>query len=80
MDFDDINWEQRPYNRLTAYEQSKLANVLFTRELAKRLEGTGVTTYSLHPGVVMTELGRHLEDKLGKCILRHQVIIGVIFM
>ena len=68
MDFDDINWEQRPYNRLTAYEQSKLANVLFTRELAKRLEGTGVTTYSLHPGVVMTELGRHLEDKLGKCI------------
>jgi len=38
-----------------------LANILFTRELAKRLDGTGVTVNSLHPGVVATELGRHMK-------------------
>lgn len=38
------------YEPWVAYRQSKLCNVLFTRELAKRLQGTGVTTYSLHPG------------------------------
>uniref|UniRef100_A0A8C7XLP0 Si:ch211-107o10.3 n=1 Tax=Oryzias sinensis TaxID=183150 RepID=A0A8C7XLP0_9TELE len=56
--FDDINLE-KDYHPWKSYRQSKLANVLFTRELAKRLEGTGVTTYSLHPGVIKTELGRH---------------------
>jgi retinol dehydrogenase-14 len=39
------------------YGRSKLANILFTRELARRLEGTGITAYSLHPGVVATNLG-----------------------
>uniref|UniRef100_A0A336MUF0 CSON005967 protein n=1 Tax=Culicoides sonorensis TaxID=179676 RepID=A0A336MUF0_CULSO len=57
----DINSE-KSYNSVTAYSQSKLANVMFTRELAKRLEGTGVTVYSLHPGVISTELTRHLSD------------------
>ncbi|XP_024138416.1 retinol dehydrogenase 12 [Oryzias melastigma] len=56
--FDDINLE-KDYHPWKSYRQSKLANVLFTRELAKRLQGTGVTTYSLHPGVIKTELGRH---------------------
>ncbi|TKS73423.1 Retinol dehydrogenase 13 [Collichthys lucidus] len=57
--FDDINLE-KDYDPWKSYRQSKLANVLFTRELANRLQGTGVTTYSLHPGVIRTELGRHL--------------------
>ncbi|XP_024859457.1 retinol dehydrogenase 14-like isoform X2 [Kryptolebias marmoratus] len=57
--FDDINQEKN-YNPWKSYAQSKLANVLFTRELAHRLQGTGVTAYSLHPGVILTELGRHL--------------------
>ncbi|KAI3377742.1 hypothetical protein L3Q82_008887 [Scortum barcoo] len=57
--FDDINLD-KDYQRERSYRQSKLANVLFGRELAKRLEGTGVTVYSLHPGVIRTELGRHL--------------------
>lgn len=57
--FDDIH-QDKDYNPWKSYSQSKLANVLFTRELAKRLQGTGVTTYSLHPGVIRTELGRHL--------------------
>uniref|UniRef100_A0A3Q3WK15 Uncharacterized protein n=1 Tax=Mola mola TaxID=94237 RepID=A0A3Q3WK15_MOLML len=57
--FDDINLDKE-YHPWRSYSQSKLANVLFTRELANRLKGSGVTTYSLHPGVIRTELGRHL--------------------
>ncbi|XP_041669511.1 retinol dehydrogenase 12-like [Cheilinus undulatus] len=60
INLDDINSEKR-YDKQAAYSQSKLANVLFTRSLAKRLEGTDVTTYSLHPGVVQTDLWRHLN-------------------
>lgn len=59
MNWDDINWE-KSYNPIKAYAQSKLCNVLFTKELAKRLEGTGVVSFSLHPGVVRTELTRNL--------------------
>ncbi|KAM3608791.1 uncharacterized protein V6R79_004796 [Siganus canaliculatus] len=61
--FDDINLE-KDYKPWKSYGQSKLANVLFTRELAKRLHGTGVTTYSLHPGVIRTELGRHFWPQI----------------
>lgn len=61
--FDDIN-QEKDYQPWKSYGQSKLANVLFTRELAKRLQGTGVTTYSLHPGVIRTELGRHFWPKI----------------
>jgi NAD(P)-dependent dehydrogenase (short-subunit alcohol dehydrogenase family) len=46
-----------------AYGQSKLANLLFVRELAKQLDGSGVTAYSCHPGVIQTELFRYLESK-----------------
>ncbi|XP_053196839.1 retinol dehydrogenase 13-like [Scomber japonicus] len=59
IDFEDLNWEKKKFDTKQAYCQSKLANVLFTRELAKRLQGTGVTANALHPGVVATELGRH---------------------
>ena len=58
MKFDNINSETI-YEKWDAYGQSKLANILFTRELAKRLEGTGVTVNSLHPGYVFTDLFRH---------------------
>ncbi|XP_053198001.1 retinol dehydrogenase 12, like [Scomber japonicus] len=60
INLEDINSE-KSYDKKAAYSQSKLANVLFTRSLAKKLEGTGVTTYSLHPGVVQTDLWRHLN-------------------
>ncbi|XP_060658301.1 retinol dehydrogenase 14-like isoform X1 [Drosophila nasuta] len=59
INFDDLNSE-KSYKPDTAYSQSKLANILFTRELAKRLEGTNVTVNALHPGVVETELMRHV--------------------
>jgi NAD(P)-dependent dehydrogenase (short-subunit alcohol dehydrogenase family) len=57
IDFDDLQGERR-YRGQRAYNQSKLANVLFTYELARRLAGTGVTANVLHPGVVRTAFGR----------------------
>ncbi|KAH8370587.1 hypothetical protein KR093_004266 [Drosophila rubida] len=72
ININDLNSE-KSYNEGDAYSQSKLANVMFTRELAKRLEGTGVTVNSLHPGVVDTELGRHmkiLNNLFGRLVLR----------
>ncbi|KAH8381481.1 hypothetical protein KR093_005763, partial [Drosophila rubida] len=71
----DLNSE-KSYSEVGAYSQSKLANVLFTRELAARLEGTGVTANALHPGVVDTELFRnvkYIDTKVGsfvKCLVK----------
>ena len=56
IDFDDLQGE-RSYSGARAYNQSKLANVLFTYELAKKLQGTSVTANALHPGVVRTAFG-----------------------
>src|SRR6202022_642068 len=56
IDFDDLQGA-RHYSGQRAYNQSKLANVMFSNELARRLEGTGVTANSLHPGVVRTNFG-----------------------
>ncbi|XP_016107802.1 retinol dehydrogenase 12-like isoform X2 [Sinocyclocheilus grahami] len=58
--FEDLNSE-KSYHPVKAYVQSKLANILFTRELATRVEGSSVTVYSLHPGVVQSELFRNLS-------------------
>jgi retinol dehydrogenase 14 len=60
IDFDDLMGD-RKYSGQRAYNQSKLANVMFTYELAKRLEGTGVTATVLHPGITSTDFGR--EDQ-----------------
>jgi len=56
IDFDDMQSERR-YSGQRAYSASKLANVLFTYELARRLDGTGVTATVLHPGLVSTSFG-----------------------
>jgi NAD(P)-dependent dehydrogenase (short-subunit alcohol dehydrogenase family) len=55
MDFDDLGFEHG-YQIMRAYGRSKLANVLYTRHLARRLEGTGVTATCLHPGAVATNI------------------------
>jgi NAD(P)-dependent dehydrogenase (short-subunit alcohol dehydrogenase family) len=64
IDFDDLQGE-KGYKGARAYSQSKLANVLFTYELARRLEGTGVSANCLHPGVVGTNLGSGVTGALG---------------
>ncbi|XP_046464757.1 retinol dehydrogenase 11-like [Neodiprion pinetum] len=64
INFNDL-MSEKSYGAISAYCQSKLANVLFTRELAHRLKEAnikGVNTYSLHPGVIKSELSRHLDD------------------
>ncbi|RUS76525.1 hypothetical protein EGW08_015718 [Elysia chlorotica] len=68
INFEDLNSE-KSYGRVSAYCQSKLANILHALELTKRLEGTGVTANSLHPGAVDTELGRYLVTGLPKVML-----------
>lgn len=59
--FDDIQFERRPYDKWQAYGQSKTANVLFAVGLERRLGARGVHSYALHPGAILTELGRHLQ-------------------
>ena len=61
IDFDDLQGA-RNYSGQSAYSQSKLANVMFTNELARRLDGTRVTATSLHPGFVRTDFGA--EDQV----------------
>lgn len=68
IDFDDLQGE-RSYSGQRAYNQSKLANVLFTYELARRLEGTGVTATVLHPGVVRTAFGREDMGRVMRLML-----------
>jgi NAD(P)-dependent dehydrogenase (short-subunit alcohol dehydrogenase family) len=60
--FDDIHFERRPYDKWSAYGQSKTANVLFAVELDRRLAGKRVRANALHPGGIVTELGRHLSQ------------------
>ncbi|HEX3875323.1 MAG TPA: oxidoreductase [Solirubrobacteraceae bacterium] len=68
IDFDDLNWEHKPYRAWRAYGQSKLANLLFTSELQRRLTiaGSGVLATAAHPGYAATNLqfksGRRLVD------------------
>jgi len=60
--FDDIQFERRPYDKWEAYGQSKTANILFAVELERRLGSRGVHANALHPGVIMTELSRHMDQ------------------
>ncbi|HLX87501.1 MAG TPA: hypothetical protein VKR22_03425, partial [Acidimicrobiales bacterium] len=74
MRFDDLQTE-RGYVALEAHSRSKLANVLFTRELARRLQGTGVTANAVHPGAVRSGFGMDGDLRgisgWGNRIIRH---------
>ena len=67
MDFDDLGFE-RSYFGMKAYARSKLANLLFTYELARRLAGSGVTVNAVHPGGVATDIWRTNFPVLGPAI------------
>jgi retinol dehydrogenase 12 len=64
LDLDDPQFARRRYGAFTAYGQSKLANILFTIELARRLQGRGVTANCLHPGFVRTGFGMRTNGLL----------------
>jgi len=67
INFEDLHWRERKYDKGEAYAQSKLANVLHAQQIAKRYNG--VTAYSLHPGWVQTKLIRHAVPGCVRCCL-----------
>ena len=67
--FDDINLT-KGFNVITAYSQSKLANVLFTRELARRVKDKGITVNCCHPGAVATNIGIDRDTGFGKTVTK----------
>jgi NAD(P)-dependent dehydrogenase (short-subunit alcohol dehydrogenase family) len=64
VDLDDPNFERTEYHPFVAYGRSKTANILFSVGLDRRLKGKGVRVTAVHPGVIQTELGRHLTPEL----------------
>jgi retinol dehydrogenase 12 len=73
LDLDDLNYTRGRYRPFVAYGRSKLMNILFTRELARRLEGTRVTANAMHPGFVRSGFGQNNPGFLGKIIKLGQV-------
>jgi NAD(P)-dependent dehydrogenase (short-subunit alcohol dehydrogenase family) len=68
MDFDNLNHES-DFAWMKVYGQSKLANILFSFELSRRLEGTGITVNCLHPGGVRTRLGAHNAPRIHRWLM-----------
>lgn len=68
IDLDDLHFENREYKPVVSYVQSKLANVLHALDLARRLEGTGVSAFSLHPGWIRSNLVSSSGGAIGKFI------------
>ena len=62
VNFDDLHFHTREYDKWVAYGQAKTANILFTVELERRLGPKGVHAYAVHPGIITTRLGRHLTE------------------
>jgi NAD(P)-dependent dehydrogenase (short-subunit alcohol dehydrogenase family) len=60
VDLDDPNFERTPYTEIGAYGRSKTANILFAVEFDRRHKANGVRATAVHPGVIQTELGRHM--------------------
>ena len=70
IDFDDLNMTSG-YSVARAYSRAKLCNLLFTKELARRLAGTGITVNCVHPGAVVTSIGaRRVNGRDGSTVLR----------
>jgi NAD(P)-dependent dehydrogenase (short-subunit alcohol dehydrogenase family) len=75
IEFDNL-WGDKGYQPLTAYGQSKIANLLFAKELQRRFAGTKKTAYAVHPGVVDTNLARNLGPVLSRVL----AAIGPLFL
>lgn len=73
LNLDDINFEKEEYGGWKSYSRSKFCNILFTKELARRLEGTGITANAVHPGGVRTEIAEkdaNWYTKLGWIVMK----------
>jgi NAD(P)-dependent dehydrogenase (short-subunit alcohol dehydrogenase family) len=68
IDFEDLNFENKEYDAYQAYANSKLANVLHASDLARRLKGTGVSAFSVHPGWIRSNLIASSGGALGKFV------------
>ena len=78
IDFNNINLRNNTYTPFKAYSQSKLANVLFTRELANRLgRNSNINVYSLHPGGINTDLQRHISENFFIQIFKKTFLLTV---
>lgn len=69
VDLEDPDYEHRPYDKWQAYGQAKTANIWHAIELDRREAGRGVRGFAVHPGMIVTELGRHLTDDDRKALL-----------
>jgi retinol dehydrogenase-12 len=74
VDLEDLNYARGKYRPFVAYGRSKLMNILFTRELARRLDGTGVTANAMHPGFVRSGFGMNNPG-----FLRRLIQVGQLF-
>jgi NAD(P)-dependent dehydrogenase (short-subunit alcohol dehydrogenase family) len=68
VQFDDIEYKTTPYKLFKVYGHSKLCNILWTRSLSKKLDGSGVTANCVHPGAVATHLGHQDNKLMGKIV------------
>jgi retinol dehydrogenase-12 len=75
IDFDALRRPAPGITGMPAYSVSKLCNVLFTQELARRTAGTGLTTYALHPGVVASEMFRRVPWPVRPIIMRRMLSV-----
>jgi NAD(P)-dependent dehydrogenase (short-subunit alcohol dehydrogenase family) len=73
LDLDDINFEKKKYDGWQSYSRSKFCNILFTRELARRLEGTGISVNEVHPVGVRNEI----EEKNANWFTNLGRVLGV---
>jgi retinol dehydrogenase 12 len=75
VDFDRVRRPSRAITGMPEYAVSKLGNVLFAQELARRLDGTGVTSYSLHPGVVASDIWRRIPWPIRPLVTRRLLTV-----
>ncbi|MBC7474550.1 MAG: SDR family oxidoreductase [Candidatus Sericytochromatia bacterium] len=78
IDFDDLNYEHKKYSSMKAYCDSKLANILFTKELSKRLKGTNVTANCLHPGAINSNFAYNMTGFMGNIVKLIKPLLNIV--
>jgi len=76
LDLDDLQYERTPYSAFGAYGRTKLMNILFTREQARRVEGSPITVNAMHPGFVRSGFGQNNPGFFGGIIALGQVLFA----